>query len=456
MPRSLDMLAFALLVFLGVRSDQLPGQEVAAAAADVAASLTAEAPASLIVPTDENSPAEGIRLDEAVTPIASFFQPSAASSQAKPKFPAINVSGAAQIDGVWFSQNDANMAVVGDAQDVADFRRSRLGANGNLAENVAYRMEYDFSFPGRPNFTDVWVDVADFWALGHLRVGQWKQPFSMEPATSFREIVFMERSLAFALVPFRQIGAGFYNTAFEESATYAVSGYRFPTDAFGNVAGDSGYGMSTRETALLWANDAGDVLHIGGSYSFNGPGSGTLDLRSTPEVGFTQLNLPTVFPIPFFVDTGVQPTANYQMLGGELAAGINSFVFQSEFIYGMLSRDAGSFLNLPAGYAQVSYVLTRERRTYNRTAAAFTRVIPASPFGKGGSGAWEVAGRYSFLDLNDDDVFGGRIQDLTFGVNWYLNRFTRWEFNYIHPILDRPVGNETHADVFGTRVQLDF
>jgi phosphate-selective porin OprO/OprP len=53
-------------------------------------------------------------------------------------------------------------------------------------------------------------------------------------------------------------------------------------------------------------------------------------------------------------------------------------------------------------------------------------------------------------------VQGGRLQDLTFGLNWYLNRFTRFEFNYIHPMLDRPVGNDTDADVFGTRAQFDF
>jgi phosphate-selective porin OprO/OprP len=268
--------------------------------------------------------------------------------------------------------------------------------------------------------------------------------------------MFMERSLAFALVPFRQIGAGVWNTLLDDSAAFAISGYRFSTDPFGNVAGDSGYGMSTRETMLLWTNDYGDTLHIGGSYSYNVPSAGTLQIRSTPEVGFTQGQQPTTFPIPFFVDTGNQPTDNYQIFGGELAAGVGSWLFQSEIIYGMLARDGATLLNMPAGYAQLGYVLTGERRTYNPQAAAYSRVVPDNPFGRGGGGAWEVAGRYSMLDLNHDDVQGGRLQDLTFGLNWYLNRFTRWEFNYIHPLLDRPVGNETHADVFGTRVQFDF
>ena len=100
--------------------------------------------------------------------------------------------------------------------------------------------------------------------------------------------------------------------------------------------------------------------------------------------------------------------------------------------------------------------LTGERRVYDRKAAAFTRVVPDVNFGKGNWGAFELCGRYSAIDLNDANVQGGRLQDLTAGLNWYLNKFTRVEFNYIHAILDRPVGNETEADIFGTRAQFDF
>jgi phosphate-selective porin OprO/OprP len=417
-------------------------------------------------PETNDLPPAGLKLDGGVIPIANYIQfgecqtcpPGMVAAEAKPKYPLIIVSGAAQIDGIWFDQDAANAAVVGDARDVAGFRRARLGANGFLAENVRYRMEYDFAFPGRPNFTDVWVDVFDLPTVGHFKVGQWKQPFSMEPATSFRELMFMERSLAFALVPFRQVGAGFFNTAFDEQATWAWSGYRFPTDQFGNVASDNGYGMSTRETMLLYDDGCENIVHLGGGYTYNEPAGNTLRIRSTPEVGFTQLdsNNTTDFPIPFFVNTGFLPTDSYQVVGGEFAAGFGSMVFQSEYMYAMLDRPAGTQLNFPAGYAQLGYVLTGERRKYDKKTAAFTRVVPDVPFGKGSWGAWEVAGRYSALDCNDQDVQGGRLQDLTFGLNWYLNRFTRFEFNYIHPMLDRPVGNDTDADVFGTRAQFDF
>jgi phosphate-selective porin OprO/OprP len=213
-----------------------------------------------------------------------------------------------------------------------------------------------------------------------------------------------------------------------------------------------------RSTAILWGDGDGNVIHVGGGYTYNNPSTGTLRIRSTPEVGFTQLdfNNATIFPIPFFVDTGVLPTANYQVIGGEFAAGLGSMVFQSELMLGMLDQQGSSFLHLPAGYAQLGYVVTGERRMYDKKAGAFTRVVPDVNFGKGGSGAIEVCGRYSTLDLNDANVAGGRLQDFTFGINWYLNKYTRVDFNFIHPILDRPIGNNTNADVFGTRVQFDF
>ncbi len=59
---------------------------------------------------------------------------------------------------------------------------------------------------------------------------------------------------------------------------------------------------------------------------------------------------------------------------------------------------------------------------------------------RGGSGAWEVAARISSLDLDDDGTDGGELDDLTFGVNWYLNPNTRLMLDYILADLDPAAG----------------
>ena len=108
-------------------------------------------------------------------------------------------------------------------------------------------------------------------------------------------------------------------------------------------------------------------------------------------------------------------------------------------------------------YTQLSYVLTGEVRPYNKTNGIYTRVVPDKPFKPGsGWGAWEVAGRWSTIDLTDKDVLGNHLQDLTLGLNWYLNKNTKFQFNYIHPILNSAVSGVSHADLFAVRAQLDF
>ena len=123
-----------------------------------------------------------------------------------PKLPSVEVHGVFQADSGWFSQNVASRKAVGDIQDGVDFRRARLSANGALAENMNYFLQMDFAFQGRPTFTDLWFEVTKVPVVGNVRIGQWKQPFSLEVVSSFRYTTFAERSVLFqSFTPFRHI-----------------------------------------------------------------------------------------------------------------------------------------------------------------------------------------------------------------------------------------------------------
>jgi phosphate-selective porin OprO and OprP len=67
---------------------------------------------------------------------------------------------------------------------------------------------------------------------------------------------------------------------------------------------------------------------------------------------------------------------------------------------------------------------------------------PVSFTNYGGWGAWEIAGRYSVVDLNDQlgtpsGVAGGKQTIYTAGLNWYVNRNIRFMFNYLHGTVDK-------------------
>ena len=70
-------------------------------------------------------------------------------------------------------------------------------------------------------------------------------------------------------------------------------------------------------------------------------------------------------------------------------------------------------------------------------------------------GAIELAARYSALDLADEDISGGRLQDTTVGVNWYLNPNMRIMLNYVHSEADAR-GEDGSADLVGMRFNIFF
>jgi phosphate-selective porin OprO and OprP len=106
-------------------------------------------------------------------------------------------------------------------------------------------------------------------------------------------------------------------------------------------------------------------------------------------------------------------------------------------------------------YIMGTWFITGEHRNYKRSSGTFDRVFPEHNFTDGGIGAWELAVRYSYTDLNDDGVIGGRLNDITGGVNWYLNPNSKIQFNYVNAKVDRGTTEGT-AHIFQGRFAVDF
>ena len=94
-------------------------------------------------------------------------------------------------------------------------------------------------------------------------------------------------------------------------------------------------------------------------------------------------------------------------------------------------------------------MVTGESRPYQTNQGNIGRLLPADPFlgGDGGRGAFEVAFRVSYLDLEDKDVRGGRLLDLTWGFNWYATRNARVLGNIIWADPKRVEGSTWIAQV---------
>ncbi len=380
-----------------------------------------------------------------------------------PGYPTIKITGFFQADAAWFNQDSNSIATYGNIQDNRGFRRTRLAAIGDVAENVSYMLEMDFAFPGRPSFMDVWLDLHKIPFFGNVRVGQYRMPFGMDELTSVRELPFIERSITFGMTPFRQLGVGFHNNNESETVTWSFAGFGFPTDFFGNSVGDRGYGLAGRITSLLWLDEADNrLLHVGGDYSYLNTSTGTFRFRNQPEYGgqFTPFNLGNTgtTTVPFFVDSGFLRADTSHLANLEVASSSGSFYTQSELRYAFVNLTNGKTVTIPMLYTEAGYFLTGEQRGYNRKSAVFSRVKPLQDFGNGGLGAWEIAGRYSYANMNDfaNNVFGNELSNTTLGVNWYLNQYTKFQFNWIHSFVNTGTGLYASSDIYAIRAQLDF
>lgn len=396
-------------------------------------------------------------------------------------YPTVKVNGVFQADTGWFGQDANSRATLGNIPDGADFRRARLAASGNVAPQVSYFFQMDFAFFGRPTFTDVWFAVNDVPVFGNIKIGQWKQPFSLEVVSSFRYTTFMERSLVFQpFTPFRRLGIGFYDWSDDLNTTWAGSLIRTGQDQYGDTLADrGGYGAVGRITHLLNWDEPSDgryYTHVGAGYWLNVPPNDATRFRTIPEifigefaggaVGTSGQAVPNQLNgTPFFVDSGPIATNSENIFGTELLWVHGAWSLQSELMCAIVDRAQASTIALPGGYAQLGYFLTGEHRPYDRKAGAIDRVKPFEDFfwvqGSDGCvhrgmGAVELAGRVSYIDLNASNVRGGELTDLTLGVNWYLNPYTKLVANYVHAFLDNPVTGSSDTDIYAMRAQIDF
>ncbi|MBY0512678.1 MAG: hypothetical protein K2P78_02055, partial [Gemmataceae bacterium] len=172
-------------------------------------------------------------------------------------------------------------------------------------------------------------------------------------------------------------------------------------------------------------------------------------------------------------DTGLLFASRQQLLVPELVAVCGPLSIQSEYygswVHNAVTQTAAGApvanqgtVYLWSWYAEAHLFLTGEHREYNRDAGVFTRVVPRRPLawtrgGFTGSGAWQLTARYSYLDLNDKAVTGGRVNDLTLGVNWFLNPNMKVQGNYFLAARDAPgTAGDGLIHGFATRLAIDF
>ena len=354
----------------------------------------------------------------------------------------LRIGGRIHFDWAFYAADGDIEGTVGSLDDGTEFRRARIYMSGQIYDNVDFKVEYDFA-GGDSDFTDVYMGVSDLPVVGNIRIGHFKEPFSLEKMTSGNDLTFQERGLHTVFSPVRNSGIMVFDTMLEDRLSWAVGFFR-DTDDFGDGSIGRDYNVTTRITGVPWYEDQGrKLLHLGLAYSHQNYEDDMVRFRERPES----------HQAPRFVDTMNFPAEYGDFLGGEIAFVYGPFSLQGEYIQAWVESRRGPDPAFWGTSVQAGYVLTGEHRSYNLKNAAFAEIKPRRPYGNdGGWGAWEVAARYSHLDLNNANIKGGELRDLTFGLNWYLNNNMRIMWNYVRADLVR--GGD--ANIYQMRFQIAF
>ena len=415
-----------------------------------------------------------------------------AADDAKKK-PTFKINGRIHLDywafpnpseGIGFFEhpNPASPQFGTDPEDRFLFRRIRLEMGGDILETMLWRIQVDFNNPNEPELKDVYLGFKELPGNQELLIGIQKRPLGLDHLNSSRYNVFMERP--FVVEAFnedaRRLGIAAYGVSDDELFhwRYGVYNLENVTSSDGRYLGDA-YQLSGngRLSSSPWYDEtsggrgyfhwavSGMIARPDGNRTASATNANEGRFRTRPE-SRTEMR---------WLDTGAIRGAEwYEILGVESILNVGPVQFTGEYQWNWLQRDdttpgTGPDLSFQGGYAFISYFLTGEHIPYERDTGTIGRVVPFENFflvercqgGTGhGWGAWQVALRYSWLDLTDADIAGGIGHAGTAALNWYWTPFSKLQTNVIYGEIDEhaPIGGYTAGDywVLGARFAMEF
>ena len=413
------------------------------------------------------------------------------------------VRGLAQFDWGYYGQSARAATLPAafgpDFGSGANFRRVYLGLQGKVFGDWSYNLNFDFGGSGGTetpgHIQSVYVEYDGF-APFAVRIGAYPPPANLEDGVSASDTLFLERNSVSDLQ--RNIAGGDGRDAV--SLLYTGDHLFGALSYTGNKVSDGAKALAAagataapnfdEQQALVgrlsWlpvsTPDAHWLVGLNGTYVIkpadlvaNGaptltttPGAtplGTVSLSDPPEVTIdsngTALASTGALGARHVSQWGVETGGNWQNFYGQ--AGYYGFeVLRSPQAFKTFSNATTSATSIvqPSNdsfsgyYGQLSWILTGESKGYNSATGAFTPPRPAHPFSFDGSGwgAFELALRYSDLDLNShvndgahvitgfttttptytfyNTVRGGDQRIATLGLNWYPNNAVRFALDY--------------------------
>lgn len=387
------------------------------------------------------------------------------------KTPKITLFGRIHLDYWAFPGADAGIEVLEgeNPQDRVTFRRLRLGVKGDLNDNVFYKYEGEFAGGVATSYRDAFIGVRDLPVFNTVIIGNHKRPYGLDHLNSSRFNVFTERPLIVEAFnqDARRLGISSNGVSEDQSWNwrYGLFHQNLTQETDGFVSDHYQPELAARLARTAWYDESSGgrgYWHWAVSGSYGQPDGGApdngADFRTRPEARSTNR----------WLDTGnIVGATETTILGLETVFNVGAFQLTAEFQQANVERtpEIARDVNFGGGYVQVAYFLTGEHTPWNRKTGTIGRVKPFENFfsvrthegGRGyGLGAWQVAARYSYADLQDEDIIGGKGEAVTLGMNWWWNPNARLQLNWSFGEVERePIASGNYS-IIGLRWAVDF
>ncbi|WP_309606762.1 porin [Phenylobacterium sp.] len=343
-----------------------------------------------------------------------------------------------------------------DLNSGSNFRRARIGIEGKAFGDWDYNLLFEFGGAGEEDaghIQEMWAQYSGLKPF-HVRIGAFPPSIGLEDQGSTNGALFLERpasaDMARSLTggDFREAGQ-FWGGTDRWYVSGAVSGrvvgvvnsqatgVTQPFDTAVNYVGRVAFVPVRTDDAMLELGVHGGYVarpaDAGGPDTPAGTSRYPITIQERPELRVDGTRL---------VSTGAINARRASTLGIEASGQVGSLFLQSEYERFRIAR-----LNPAPGvsdpefhgwYVEGGWTVTGERRRFNAATFAWDSPLVDHPFSLADRtwGAWELAGRYSDMNLNyhagavgtapgADALRGGDQRIVTAGVNWFPNTFFR-------------------------------
>jgi phosphate-selective porin OprO and OprP len=368
----------------------------------------------------------------------------------------------------------------GAPSDTFVIRRARFGFQGNFGSHFDFALLTDANATSGAIIRDVYLNVRirpEF----QFQAGQFKEPFAQETGMGATNLDFVERGLQSLLYPcagtaYRCPGITLHGDIDGGVMQWWAGAFNGRNGVAPNLTNEPEF--TGRVRFYPWRKSKNDWFKqfaFGGSIAHGRTRGLSNDLSfngTIPDVAYN-----------FFPSLHVNgPTERYE---GEFTYIKGSYAVRGEYVqlqqqrYGTGSEQVGGlgFLTLPGigskGWnIHTTYILTGEKKPENGTPRVKHPLFgPDTPGGKGrGWGAWEIGVRYSGIQANAPAAnflsfytpgfvpqYNFHTDQITFGINWYLNYWIKYQFNVnVDQLKDPSVTGQVPQNFVSLTQELQF